>query len=282
MRRTRKKAVTNPEAKATPGEELRVLIRRAAAREATHDELFDALMDVPLVVPSVAPAHDGLVGGFKPLSCELLEGTVWAVYPVADISVGPGEIARFTVTLPGRELLRLVPPGIGLSLDLGAVPDVVLTSEEIERYLERSRVRADQVCAPHGVGVYRGVELRAYPGEEKGTILLLLPPSQEGLVDARDVLAQYPDPSGRWVKVALSTTSRQLRRAWKATWHDEPMDIEGAVDPATGLVRVEYGRDPAFARRWDMSGDQYSGWWASVPFEELVDVRLTVREVPRR
>lgn len=75
----------------------------------------------------------------------------------------------------------------------------------------------------------------------------------------------------RWAKVRKSSLERYFTRHVTVLWHGEEFGL-GRVDGDTAEI---HGSSPAVADRLGLEGDQYNGFRATVPVEELsvVDVR---------
>ena len=86
-----------------------------------------------------------------------------------------------------------------------------------------------------------------------------------------------PDARLLYVVVSDGAVDRYFVRRLRATWYGEDVDVE-PVDTAT--ARILYDRDPDLATMMGMTGDQYNGFTAQVPYSELSDIRVIERDFP--
>lgn len=87
------------------------------------------------------------------------------------------------------------------------------------------------------------------------------------------------DPSDPWVMLPRSVFDALYKQIVCGRWHGAPVDVGSVVrsGPNRGLINIYYDGDfPHEAVAAGFSGDQYSGWSAVVPAEEIEDIRVEI------
>ena len=116
----------------TPGEALQQLVREGMAGRATGAQVVEALLATELVVPSGAPVGPNFAG-FVPVLYDRDGTQMLAVFTTFDRVGQVATLARYALTIVGRELLRIMPPGAGLVLDPGHSEGFELLPDAIAR-----------------------------------------------------------------------------------------------------------------------------------------------------
>lgn len=89
-------------------------------------------------------------------------------------------------------------------------------------------------------------------------------------------LGEGEDRQGRrWVKVAKALIERYYDVSVTVAWQGEELGL-GRVDGDTAEI---HGSSPAVADRLGLEGDQYNGFRATVPVEELTVVDVREKEI---
>lgn len=99
----------------------------------------------------------------------------------------------------------------------------------------------------------------------------------EAFSSSAEVSRSSPDAPCLVVRVRKDAVSRRFSRRWLASWFGEEVDVV-PIDPET--AHITYDRDPGLAKMMGMVGDQYNGFTADVPFEELSEIRVVERDFP--
>lgn len=79
----------------------------------------------------------------------------------------------------------------------------------------------------------------------------------------------------RWVKIAKARLERYFDVSVTVAWQGEEFGL-GRVDGGTAEI---HGSSPTVADRLGLEGDQYNGFRATVPVEELSVVDVREREI---
>jgi hypothetical protein len=89
-------------------------------------------------------------------------------------------------------------------------------------------------------------------------------------------LGEGEDRQGRrWVKVSKALIERYYDVSVTVSWQGEQLGL-GRVDGDTAEI---HGSSPAVADRLGLEGDQYNGFRATVPVEELTVVDVREKEI---
>jgi len=105
-------------------------------------------------------------------------------------------------------------------------------------------------------------------------------------VDGVPTLERFPealelstDPNHPWVMLPRSVFDALYHQTARGRWHGAPVSIVSVVRHGVkrGLVTVTYdGSQPDEAVAAGFSGNQYMGWEALVPADEIEDIRVEV------
>ncbi|MER7557002.1 hypothetical protein ABTZ46_08670 [Nocardioides sp. NPDC126508] len=85
------------------------------------------------------------------------------------------------------------------------------------------------------------------------------------------------DSEGTWVKIPDSRLQRYFRIRLSATWHGEPVWVEGVGDD--GLIGIGYLGSSDFARAHGLVGQEREGFFGEVHEAELSDVQVEEKDL---
>ena len=125
--------------------------------------------------------------------------------------------------------------------------------------------------------VYRGQEYRVSSVADT-TVNLPCDLSELEAGSFPDEVARDRRPEPRWVKIPNRALDRLADVQVRGTWRGQSVSIMKVEGHRAALYFIG---SPVFAEANGMTGDQYNGWGAWVPLDELSDVHEEIKELPR-